>query len=663
LLELGRLLGDPLNRVVTALGPGGAGKTRLALQAVGAEAERFPGGLVWVPLASAADMEGAVAAVAQALDVGERPGYSLIDVVTEVLAGGSRRLLLLDNLEHLLPAFAEAVSVIVRHAPAVTVVATSRERLRVAGERVYELPTLAEADARELFKARAAAITLSPSGDDDAVSELCRRLDFLPLAIELAAARTALFTPEQLLARLGKRLDLLRGSRDADPRHATLRATIEWSFGLLDAEEQRLLCALSIFPAGCTYEMAEAVCDCEPMLLEALIDKSLVRRRETVAEPRYWMLETIREFARPLLEQADVYDEVRRKFMAAQRDFAAAYEPSWLTKDSTLWYRRFQLELDNLREAMAISAATGDHETVLATAGDLTGGWQRAGLLHEGTDRVLDALGRASEAPSGTVGMAQFCLGVLASESGNTTEALEQLRAALPLVDPYRPEIGVFARYLIFELTLADDRPEAAKVLEEAARVAETTDNPTLIIITLLSKAELLASEDPVRAYELAARAVEVARGWEAGRLVEALHGFGVVAENAGDRQQARAALNEAVLLARDELERGDAGAGDDALVSLGLLAALDNERDAAAACGERLHAHLERRDSVAPPIAAQLAVLDAAVAALEGRREDAVRLIGAAEETLRLTSAPAFLIAAKTYDALLAPLRLALEP
>ena len=345
LLELGRLLGDPLNRVVTALGPGGAGKTRLALQAVGAEAEGFPGGLVWVPLASAADMEGAVAAVAQALDVGERPGYSLIDVVTEVLAGGSRRLLLLDNLEHLLPAFAEAVSVIVRHAPAVTVVATSRERLRVAGERVYELPTLAEADARELFKARAAAITLSPGGDDDAVSELCRRLDFLPLAIELAAARTALFTPEQLLARLGKRLDLLRGSRDADPRHATLRATIEWSFGLLDAEEQRLLCALSIFPAGCTYEMAEAVCDCEPMLLEALIDKSLVRRRETVAEPRYWMLETIREFARPLLEQADVYDEVRRKFMAAQRDFAAAYEPSWLTKDSTLWYRRFQLEL------------------------------------------------------------------------------------------------------------------------------------------------------------------------------------------------------------------------------------------------------------------------------------------------------------------------------
>ena len=299
--EVAELVRSDEVRLVTLTGPGGIGKTRLALQAAAEAGDAFPDGVSWVPLASLDDHALVASTVAQALDVGEQPGREQIDVLCERLAG-RRLLLLLDNAEHLLPELATTVSRLSGVAGS-TVLVTSRERLQLAGEWTYPVPELAPAEALELFVARAAGVGVRLERSH-AVEELCVRLEQLPLALELAAARSVVFTPDQLLARLGQRLDLLKGGRDADPRQQTLRSTIEWSYDLLDQEEQRLFRALSVFAGGCTYEAADAVCGAEPDSQQSLLDKSLLRRREADDGPRYWMLETIREYAAELLESS-----------------------------------------------------------------------------------------------------------------------------------------------------------------------------------------------------------------------------------------------------------------------------------------------------------------------------------------------------------------------
>ena len=208
-------------------------------------------------------------------------------------------LLLLDNLEQVIESASE-LSSLLQACPKLTVVATSRELLRIQGEDEYAVPPLAEAEAVTLFCARART-------DADAdIAELCRRLDNLPLAVELAAARTKALSPAQILERLSSRLDLLKGGRDADPRQQTLRATIEWSYELLPAEEKQLFRRLAVFAGGCTLEAAEEVVGADPDTLQSLVEKSLVR----FSNERYWMLETIREYAGEHLEGAD---ELRAK--------------------------------------------------------------------------------------------------------------------------------------------------------------------------------------------------------------------------------------------------------------------------------------------------------------------------------------------------------------
>jgi predicted ATPase/class 3 adenylate cyclase len=291
LAELAELLRDDA-RLVTLTGPGGTGKTRLAIHAAAEAAESFPEGIWWVPLSSLGDAQLVTSAVAQALSVDEEPGKELLESVAAQL-DGKHALLVLDNAEHLMPEVASRIAEL-RDIPGPTLVVTSRERLQLEGEHVYSVPSLADREGVELFLTRATALG-SDVHEGDPVTELCTRLDNLPLALELAAARTVVFSPEQLVERLSQRLDLLKAGRDADPRQQTLRATIEWSHELLEAEEQRLFRALSVFAGSGTYEAAEAVCDADPDTLQSLLDKSLVRRRDT--PPRYWMLETIREFA------------------------------------------------------------------------------------------------------------------------------------------------------------------------------------------------------------------------------------------------------------------------------------------------------------------------------------------------------------------------------
>jgi predicted ATPase len=294
LAELLELLGE--RRLLTLTGPGGSGKTRLSLQVAAEALERFAGGVFFVPLAAVSDPDLVLPTVGQT--IGAQEG------VAEHV-GKRDMLLLLDNLEQVLEA-APALAELLERAPNLRLLVTSRALLRIAGEHEYPVEPLPEGDAVELFRERAAV-----AEPIEAVAEICRRLDGLPLAVELAAARTRLLSPEQLLERLERALPLLTGGRrDAPERQRTLRATIEWSSQLLDPAAQQLLRRLSVFAGSFTLEAAEEVCEANLETLESLLDHSLVRRW---ASGRLGMLETIREFAVGQLEASGEDLELRRR--------------------------------------------------------------------------------------------------------------------------------------------------------------------------------------------------------------------------------------------------------------------------------------------------------------------------------------------------------------
>ncbi len=392
------------NRLTTITGPGGTGKTRFALEAAAEFVGRTADGVYWVPLAGLSDPELVLPEIAHALGAKEDVRGFLRD---------RELLVLLDNVEHLLEA-APALAELMSWCDGLKLLATSRAPLRVSGEHEYPLGPLAPADSVTLFCERARSIgrDIPPN---ETVAEICRRLDGLPLAIELAAARTKLLALDTLLDRLGQALPLLTGGgRDAPERQRTLRATIEWSYELLDAEAQELFARLAVFAGSFSLAAAEEICDASVDSLADLVDLSLLK---SIGDDRFLLLETIREYALALLS-----DETLRRHAAY---FAATAEDAYRRRvDSEAeCAARLELDHDDLRAALDW-AATHDPEQELELAGALGWFWLSHSHFEEGARRLAHAL-RDDAAASSATARGLTAAGALAGQTGRRTEAAD----------------------------------------------------------------------------------------------------------------------------------------------------------------------------------------------------------------------------------------------
>lgn len=367
LAEAARLLAQA--RLLTFTGPGGAGKTRLVLEVAASVAEHFPDGVWFVDFSPLSSGEFVWDEVATALGInGTEPGRSVAETVERYLAP-RQALVVLDNCEHVVEVAANVTAGLLAAAPSLRIIATSREPLAVSGEVTWTVPPLSEADAVDLFIDRAQLAWPQfrlRKGDADAVHSICRRLDGLPLAIELAAARARALDVAHIAAGLKDHLALLpSGPRTAPQRQSTLAASFDWSHELLSDAERALLRQLSVFAGGFDVEAALAVCPVANLeLLAALTDRSLIvlEHRNDQAEPRYKMLETVREFAAEHLDEADEIELIRTRHRDHYLALAETAEPQLLGPDEDRWRARLRTEHDNLRAAMGWSRSRGEAE-------------------------------------------------------------------------------------------------------------------------------------------------------------------------------------------------------------------------------------------------------------------------------------------------------------
>jgi predicted ATPase len=426
-------------RLLTLTGAGGVGKTRLALQVATEVVGDYPGGAWFVDLAPLHDAAFVPTAIASVLAAKEEPARPLIETLVDVL-GGQSVLLLLDNCEHLVAACAELADRLLHACPGLRVLATSREALHIAGETTWRVPSLLLPEASlsspeqvqaspavHLFVERAAAVQPRFRLDEHnagAVAAICRRLDGIPLAIELAAARSSVLSPEQIAARLVDRFAVLvTGSRTAPARQQTLRATIQWSYDLLTPAERRLLERLAVFAGGWTLEAAEAVCASDEIAPEATLDllSGLVGKSLVQAEPqangtiRYRLLETVRQYAEGKLADSGEAAALRVRHRDYHLALAGDAVDGLSGPDQVEWLERLEAEHDNLRAALAWCQADpngADQEERLA--GALGRFWRDRGYNREGFAWLMHAVRRRPGAVSGGRGRALNWAAVIA---------------------------------------------------------------------------------------------------------------------------------------------------------------------------------------------------------------------------------------------------------
>lgn len=485
----------PGTRLLTLTGPGGTGKTRLSLQIAADLIDDFAHGAWFVDLGAVLDAALVAAEIARALEVREEGSGSL---ELQLLAHLRERqlLLVLDNFEQVLPA-ATLVGRIIAACPKVRLLATSRARLRVNGEREHPVPPLGLPDLKslpdperltafpavELFVQRAAATKPEfalTAANAPAVAEICVALDGLPLAIELAAARINLLPPQAMLPRLGRRLTLLTGgARDRAERQQTLRGTIAWSYDLLSAHEQALFARLSVFAGGWTFEAAAAVTNADGAIdpFEAtgqLVEHSLVRQEERDGEPRFGMLATLREFAAERLAERGEIEPMRRAHAAYVRAVAEEARPHLVGADQAAWLDRLEAEHDNVRAALAWSLDGGDREDALRLAGSLWRFWYVRGHLSEGRSWIERAIAHRDGRPPDLVGDVLDGAGMLAEAQGAADAATAFLEEALLIRKTSGSDEGIAGTLVILGnlQQYQGDYESAERHFREAAELA-----------------------------------------------------------------------------------------------------------------------------------------------------------------------------------------------
>jgi predicted ATPase/DNA-binding SARP family transcriptional activator len=554
LAEVVALLRQESPRLLTLTGAGGTGKTRLALRAASDVVDRFADGVFFVDLAPLGDPQLVPSTIARRLGVqesAERPLESLKEHLRQ-----RSLLLLLDNFEHVDPA-APIVSELLAEAAGLKALVTSRARLHLYGEHEYPVPPLAEEEAVELFATRARAVRtgFELDGVTPQVVELCRSLDCLPLAIELAAARSGELSPAEMLDVL-HRLELAtRGARDLPARQQTLSATIEWSYSLLDGSEQELFARLAVFAGGWSVEAAQSVCDADLGELASLVEKSLVlESQQPDREARFRMLETIREFAAARLREAPRADELARRhaahFLAVAEQADLALEAG---DDVVEWLDRLDREHDNLRATFDHAADTRDGELGLRLGVTLGRFWEWRSHLREGLDRFERALEHAGSAPVQLRARALMRSGVFAHLIGDFAPARERLEEALELARLSRDET-LEANTLRNLGSLAKDEGDhalAQSMHEEARTISAKSGDRLGVQSSLINLSDAaLAQHDYARAEALAQDSVVLARelGHEIRELASLLN-LGLASFHLRREEQARATFREAVRL------------------------------------------------------------------------------------------------------------------
>ncbi len=563
-------------RLVTLTGPGGAGKTRLALAAAAELGPELADGAVFVDLAPVRDAALFGSVLAQTLGAGEGG-----EAVEEVLAADLRAksmVLLLDNLEQLVP-HVELVSRLLAAAPRLLVLATSRTPLRLAGEHEYPVPPLAllepaaasfeqlaANDAVRLFAARAAAVDPEFQLDEEnaaGVAEVCARLDGLPLAIELAAARSKLLPPGTMSRRLDRALDLLvGGAQDLPGRQRTLRATLEWSHGLLDDAERKLFARLAVFAGGWTLDAAEAVCGEDGLdvfeTLASLVDESLVRPlRRPTGEPRFRMLETIREFAGELLEASGEAAPLRRRhcehYLARAEDASAAWHGGVDPQQSI--FPMLDEEHDNVRAALDWAADSGEIELEVRLAAAARWYWVLKGHLSEGRRVYEGIFSRLAGAPEEMRALALVTGAIFPFRQGDTKRAGELLQQSLDLYRELGDEEGI-ARGIaeVGSIAIAEqDLDRAAALYEEAVPLFRSQGKLSRVAASLGNLGTIAHMRgDHATAVRYYAEAIDASReaGDEDGSAVN-LHNLARAELALGRTEQGLEALRESLAIGR----------------------------------------------------------------------------------------------------------------